>query len=90
MDGITYEIAQHYGKFQVCMRDPVFARPWYLKGIYKGRYDWTQDSLYGKDVSLQTARMHIKNLEAGADKGWTWYHNHWKEYWEELRQKREA
>lgn len=84
MDGITYKVIRSYGKYQVCMTDPVFARPWYLKFVRNGQYEWTASDLYAKCFSLSTAQRHVRDLEAGADKDWPLYHNIWKEYYTEI------
>jgi len=88
MDSVTYSIVQHYDKFQIVMKDTHFCRPWYLKNVRKGTYDWTQSSLFGKDFSLRTAEKHLANLEAGADKDWSWYQNSWENYWKEIAGKK--
>ncbi len=90
MDGITYRTAQHCSRFQVRMDDTIFGHPWYLKYVREGRYEWTASSLWGKDFSLATAQAHIRALEAGSDKDWPAYHDHWKNYFIEIGVIKEA
>lgn len=88
IDGdIMYRITPSHRKFNVQMNDPVFGHPWYLKNVRNGSYSWTRDSLYAKDYSKETALRHKQVLESGADHDWPAFHNHWKEYWEELAAK---
>lgn len=86
-NGITFDCLEGWQGCIVKMTDPVFGRPWYLKKAYNGEYDWTRDSTYAKHFSVKTARKHIANLEAFADKDWPFYHNQWKEYFEDLKRR---
>ena len=74
--------------FQDRMKDPEFGHPWYLKHTREGRYEWTASDIAARCYSFRTAQRHIRDLEAGADKEWPVYHNHWKEYLDEIRLKR--
>ena len=85
---ITYHVVPCYRKFNIEMNDPVFGHPWYVRKYYNGKYDWTSDATYAKDFSKETALRHKRALDSGADTEWAWYHNHWKEYWEELERRK--
>ena len=78
---IKYTIDVFYTQSIVCMTDPVFSHPWYLKSVRNGQYDWTRDPLYAKRVSLATAKKHVAALESGADTAWKEYSKSWSDYY---------
>lgn len=86
MDGIYYGTEPYYKKIVIWMIDPLWPnRRWYLKKAYNGSYDWTRDATHGKDMTPETAKKHLANLKAGADKDWKPFHDSWAKYYQELK-----
>ena len=79
MERITYKTEFLQTKALVVMNDPLWRRPWYLKNVRNGKYEWTRNELFAKEFSLKTATKHKEDLERGADKEWEAYHNSWAE-----------
>ena len=86
MEGLTFGLEPYYTKFVVWMIDPLWpCRKWYLKKAHNGSYDWTRDSLYGKQMTAGTAKKHLDALKTGADKDWKPFHDSWAKYYQELK-----
>ena len=80
MNGPTYTTTANFADLNtvlVRMDDPVFNRPWYLKGVRNGQYSWTRNALFAKDFRPATAAKHVKALKAGADTAWNTYRETW-------------
>lgn len=87
----SYKLEQQYTKYIIVLVDPVFNRPAYLSGIGKtSGYSWSNDSLYARCFTKETAQKHLDALIAGSDKQYGAYHDHWKAYWQEIGSKKEA
>lgn len=60
----SYSLKEWYGKYIVTQTDTETGRKSYLGYVRNGATIWYFDPLYAKPYSLQTAKRHMRDLQA--------------------------